>query len=111
MTTPLPKMVNPRFWVWFDDTPEAEPITVRVRNSDLILWDDTAAKHPGWKGPDVAPWRWSSFVTWSALRRVGEIGTEPFEAFADRVVEVRAVPDDDDDDPSGSPTLPGPDPG
>lgn len=109
MTTP-PQMTILKYWVWFDDTPDDEPVFVRSRNSDLILWDDTLPKHPTWKGPETSPFRFHSFVAWAAMRRQGLIGDETFEAFAERVQDITPITTPGRD-PAGSPTPPGPDPG
>ena len=84
--------------------------TVQALNPDMINWEETAARH-GWKAntPSVAPFKWLTFLAWSAARRTGQIDQavswETFAATTAQVSDVSAAGD------VAGPTLPGPGPG
>jgi len=88
-------------------TPAAgDPYTVQAYNTDLLRFEDTAAKHR-WAGPSVAPFRWLTFLAWAASRRTGAIGQDvTWESFAETTLQVESVGED-----TASPTPPGPGPG
>lgn len=84
--------------------------TVQALNPDMINWEETAARH-GWKAntPAVAPFKWLTFLAWSAARRTGQIdqsvGWESFCANTAQVSDVSKAAD------VAHPTDPGPGPG
>jgi len=89
---------------------DGEPFTVQALNPDMINWEETAARH-GWKAntPGVAPFKWLTFLAWSAGRRTGVIDQAvTWEAFAATTAQVSDVSKADD---QARPTLPGPGPG
>jgi hypothetical protein len=47
-------------------------LSVQVLNPDYLNWDRTAAKH-NWASMQKIPFTWLTFVTWSALRRTGQV--------------------------------------
>ena len=69
-------------------------LTVRVLNADYLNWDRTAAKH-GWGAIQAQPFTWLTFVSWSALRREGQIPREwTWEEFSERrCLQVKAAGD------------------
>lgn len=79
--------------------------TVQALNPDLLLFEDTAAKHR-WPAASVAPFRWLTFLAWAASRRTKVIGTEvTWEVFAATTQQVASV---DTTPPTADPTPPGP---
>jgi hypothetical protein len=81
---------------------------VQAYNPDLLLFEDTAAKHR-WKGPGEAPFRWLTFLAWAASRRTGKIGKDvTWESFSTSTLQIESV---DDDAATARPTRPGPEPG
>ncbi len=67
---------------------EGEPWEVQAYNPDLLLYEDTAAKHR-WPPIKSAPFRWMTFLAWAASRRTGRIPqTLTWEVFAATVLEV-----------------------
>ena len=63
---------------------DGRTLTVRVLNADLIRWDRTAAKH-GWGAFQTQPFVWLTFVSWSALRREGQIPQDwTWEEFSEK---------------------------
>jgi hypothetical protein len=86
--------------------PDTEPYEVQAYNPDLLAFEDTAAKHR-WKGPGDAPFRWLTFLAWSASRRTGAIPRDlTWESFASSTLLVESVGED-----RALPTPPGPGPG
>jgi hypothetical protein len=80
--------------------------TVQALNPDLMLFEDTAAKHR-WPGPTVAPFRWLTFLAWAASRRTGLIPQDvTWEVFAATTLQVSNL--DTDRPPTADPTPPGP---
>lgn len=81
----------PRLRVTVADGTEYE---VQAYNPDLLAFEDTAAKHR-WKGPADAPFRWLTFLAWSASRRAGHIdNTVTWEQFAATTLQVRNLEND-----------------
>lgn len=68
---------------------DGEAIEVKTIQADYIQWDITAHKH---KWPDVqaAPFLWSAFTAWAAMRRqkLTDLG---WDAFRDQVQSVQPV--------------------
>ena len=86
-----------------------EPIELQTDNRDLVLWDQTRARHK-WPKFDDAPFMWLTFLSWAAARRTGAINSDhTYERWRDEVLEVTTA--DDEDDETGIPTEPGPAPG
>jgi hypothetical protein len=87
---------------------DGDPYEVQALNPDMINWEETAARH-GWKAntPGVAPFKWLTFLAWSAARRGGltDLSWEQFAATTAQVTDVSKPAD------TARPTLPGPDPG
>jgi hypothetical protein len=85
-----------------------EPLEIQTDNRDLLAWESTRVRHK-WPKFDEAPFKWLTFVSWSAARRAGEIDNsltyEAWEGSVLSVSDMRAVDD------LGRPTHeePGPD--
>jgi hypothetical protein len=95
----------PRIQVW---PAEGPPYVVQGYGSDMILFEETAAKHR-WErlGPGTAPMRWTYFMAWAASRREGLIPPDvTWEVFKTTVKFCADVPTE-----PARPTPPGPDPG
>jgi hypothetical protein len=61
----------------------------RTSMRDVIAYETTSKKQkPPWGGISESPGRWESFVTWSMLRRTGQIGDQGYEAFVDDVDSI-----------------------
>lgn len=87
-----------------------DDLEVQTVNPDLVLWDRTRFKHK-WPTVTDAPILWTTFITWAAARRTGAIPPDyTYEKWEAETLEVRIL-DMDEDDETGSPTLPGPEPG
>lgn len=85
-----------------------EDLELQTDNRDLILWDTTRLRHK-WPKLEDAPFLWMTFISWAAARRTGAINADvKFETWRDEVRQVASLEDDDD---TGLPTGPGPDPG
>ena len=72
---------------------DGEPFTVQALNPDMINWEETAARH-GWTAntPGVAPFKWLTFLAWSAARRTGQIDQSvSWESFAATTAQVSDV--------------------
>jgi len=81
-----------------------DPYSVQAYNPDMLLFEETAAKHR-WSGPSDAPFRWLTFLAWAASVREGR--TElTWEQFRKSTLEIRNT----SGAPAG-PTRPGPVPG
>lgn len=79
---------------------------VQAYNPDLIAFEETAAKHR-WKGPSEAPFRWLTFLAWSASRRTGVIDqTVSWDSFSASTLQVRNM-----ESATANPTQEAPDPG
>lgn len=91
-----------------------DPIEVQVTNADLVQWDITRARQK-WPLHTDAPFLAQTFLTWHAARRVGAIPADvKWETFLPTVLECTELEKDDDDDgedETGRPTLPGRVPG
>ena len=87
------RLHTPRLEVVLDDD---RTEVVQVRNSDMVRFDLTAAKH-GWPGLQTAPHHWMTFVAWSALRREGRLSEDvKFDAFRDvHCIAIRSLTEDD----------------
>lgn len=84
---------------------DGEKHSVTTIFADSVAYESTARKH-GWGTGSDAPLNTIAFVCWHALRRTGDVPvTVTFEAFRDRIVQVR--PEGSTDDP----TPPAPRPG
>jgi len=89
-----------------------DPLEIQSDNRDLLLWESTRVRHK-WPKFDESPFRWMTFLSWSAARRAGVI--EPaltYEKYEAGVLSVRDLSEDDAmDGELGRPTDPGPEPG
>jgi len=89
---------------------DGDEYEVQALNPDMINWEETAARH-NWKAntPTVAPFKWLTFLAWSAARRTGQIdpgvGWDDFRQSTAQVSDVSKAAD------AAGPTPPGPDPG
>lgn len=89
---------------------DGEPFEVQALNPDMINFEETAARH-GWKAntPGNAPFKWLTFLAWSAARRTGAIDQSvSWESFRDNTAQVTDVTHAGD---QAGPTRPGPEPG
>lgn len=78
---------------------------IQAYNPDLIAFEETASKHR-WKGPSEAPFRWLTFLAWSASRRSGKI--DPglgWDTFAATTLQVENLTTE-----TANPTQEAPDP-
>lgn len=95
----------PRLWVVPID---GEPYAVQALNPDMVNWEETAARHK-WaaNSPGTSPFKWLTFLAWSASRRTGltEQTWEQFLQGTAQVSDVSGAPD------VARPTPPGPVPG
>lgn len=67
---------------------DGDPFVVQALNPDLMLFEDTAAKHR-WPSPGTAPFRWLTFLAWAAARRTKVIPADlTWEVFAATTLEV-----------------------
>jgi len=99
------RLISPRVRVTRDGH---EAIELQTDNRDLIRWDQTRLRHK-WPTMDAAPFLWMTFISWAAARRTGAIPEDyRYETWEAEVLEVQALTDEDD---TGIPTGPGPDPG
>jgi hypothetical protein len=88
-----------------------EPVEVQSDNRDLVGWEQTRLKHK-WPKFDEAPFKWLTFLAWSALRRAGQLETGvTYERFESEVLSVGDTSSETEDDEIGTPTRPGPEPG
>lgn len=85
-----------------------EPLEIQTDNRDLLAWEQTAMRHK-WGGFQDRPFKWLTFLSWSAARRAGEIETSlTYEAWESEVLSVLSL---DENEEQGTPTEPGPVPG
>jgi hypothetical protein len=87
---------------------DGDPYEIQCYNPDLLLFEETAAKHR-WRGPADAPFRWLTFLAWAASRRTGRIAADvTWESFAATTLEIS---DARPAAPPTDPTRPVPGPG
>ena len=73
---------------------DGRTLTARTVMRDMISYEMTAKKQrPPWGSISENPARWESFVTWSALKRLGQVDI-PYEQFLDEVSEIEFDFDD-----------------
>jgi hypothetical protein len=85
-----------------------EAYEVQAYNPDLLLFEDTQAKHR-WPGPSAAPFRWLTFLAWAASRRTGRIeASVTWDEFRASTLQVESL---NTPDATATPTRPGPEPG
>lgn len=78
---------------------------------DHNIWDLTRAKHK-WPTAQDAPLTWLGFLAWSAARRTGAIPpTLVWEQFLTECLSVQRHDDEEEDEATADPILPGPGPG
>ena len=107
------RLVAPRVRVIRDGH---EPLEVQADNRDLVRWDMTRLRQrPVWPTFQDAPFKWLTFLSWSACVRQELVPADTrYEAWEDTVLSVSDVSQDDTavgDDETGRPTDPGPGPG
>lgn len=103
------RLVAPRVLVIRDGE---EALQVQCDNRDLVGWEQTRVKHK-WPKFDEAPFKWLTYLSWSALRRNGTLNGITYEQWEMTVLSVRDLSDEaqeEDDDESGRPTHAGPEP-
>jgi len=87
-----------------------EPLEIQTDNRDLLAWESTRIRHK-WPKFEEAPFKWLTFISWSASRRAGVVDNtvtyEQWEASVLSVTDTRA----DENEETGRPIDPGPDPG
>lgn len=101
------RLVAPRILVIRDGE---EPLEVQADNRDLVGWEQTRVRHK-WPKFDEAPFKWLTFLAWSAARRAGDVNGVTYEQWENSVLSVRDLTDREAEDDLGRPTLPGPEPG
>jgi hypothetical protein len=100
------RLVAPRVLVIRDGV---DPLEIQTDNRDLLAWESTRVRHK-WPKFDEAPFRWMTFLAWSAARRAGELDpATTYEKWEAAVLSVRDLGSEDDE--LGTPTDPGPAPG
>jgi hypothetical protein len=68
-----------------------EPLEVQTDNRDLLAWESTALRHK-WGSFQDRPFKWLTFLAWSALRRSGDLETSlTYEAWETQVRSVRDI--------------------
>lgn len=108
MTGPV-RLVSPRIRVIRDGVDE--PLEVQTDNRDMLLWERTRTRHKDWPKMEDGPFKWMTFISWAAARRLGLInGQDTYEKWEASCVQVEALTDDEDDE-TGTPIEPGVDPG
>jgi hypothetical protein len=101
------KLVAPRVRVIREGQ---DTLEIQTDNRDLLAWEQTAMKHK-WGSFQDRPFKWLTFLSWSAARRTGDLNGLTYEAWESQVLSVSDMSAEDDDDETGTPTGPGPDPG
>lgn len=106
------RLVAPRVRVIRDGQ---EPLDIQTDNRDMLAWEQTAIRHK-WGSFQDRPFKWLTFLAWSAARRAGAITPElTYERWEAEVLSISDTNQDEttvDDNPDlGSPTEPGPEPG
>lgn len=106
------RLVAPRILVIRDGV---DPLEIQTDNRDLLAWEQTAIRHK-WGSFQDRPFKWLTFLSWSAGRRAGALETSlTFERWESEVLSVRDVSQDDtteaEGDELGTPTGPGLEPG
>lgn len=79
------RLPSPLIDVWRLSDPD--PIRIQVENPDLIRYDDTRGRHK-WPPMQEDTWRWQTFITWAAMKRLGHLDGITFEEWQ---ADVRAV--------------------
>jgi hypothetical protein len=101
------RLVAPRVRVIRASENGSEPLEIQTDNRDLLAWESTSRRHK-WGSFSDFPFKWLTFLSWSAARRAGEIDAsltyEAWEADVLSVMDTRA------DDELGTPTDAGPGP-
>lgn len=101
------RLVAPRVRVVRASENGSDPMVIQTDNRDLLAWEQTALRHK-WGSFQERPFKWLTFLAWSAARRSGELETsvtyETWEA------DVLSVADTAADDETGRPTDAGLDP-
>jgi len=83
-----------------------DPLVVRTRPADNILYEETARRHR-WGKLDENPMRYLYFLAFAACCRLGHADRAAgFDAFVDELVDVDL--DDEEEDAGDRPTRPGP---
>jgi len=81
-----------------------EPLEIQADNRDLLAWESTRIRHK-WPKFDEAPFKWMTFISWSAARRAGEIDASlTYEAWESSVLSVTDTRADSELGESGGPT-------
>ena len=99
-----------------------DPLEIQCDNRDLLNWERTRLRaKPVWPTMQDGPFKWMTFLGWSAARRDGAIPADlTYEAWENEVRDVRDAGQDgtseDDGVPGapselGTPTVPGLEPG
>lgn len=102
------RLVAPRVLVIRDGE---EPLEVQTDNRDLVGYEQTRIRHK-WPKFDEAPFKWLTYLSWSAARRTGNMSGVTYEQWEASVLSVRDMSSmNGADDDTGRPTLPGPEPG
>jgi hypothetical protein len=94
-------------------------LELQCDNRDMLLWEKTRLRQrPVWPNFTDGPFKWLTFLSWSAARRRGDIPPDyKYETWEDEVLDVSdaspqpATEDEGEDDEVGRPTEPGHDPG
>jgi hypothetical protein len=102
------RLVAPRVLVIRDGE---EPLEIQTDNRDLVGWEQTRVRHK-WPKFDEAPFKWLTYLSWSAARRTGALNGLTYESWEASVLSVRDLSSEvAEDDEMGRPTPPGPEPG
>ena len=103
------RLVAPRVRVIRASENGSEPMEIQTDNRDLVGWEQTRLRHK-WPKFDEAPFKWLTFLSWSAARRAGLIDNAvTYEAWERDVLSVADTRADENDE-IGSPTHAGPGP-
>jgi len=95
------RLVAPRVRVIRASQNGSEPLEIQTDNRDLLAWEQTAIRHK-WGSFQERPFKWLTFLSWSAARRAGTVETSlTYEAWE---ADVLSVADTASDEDAGRPT-------
>lgn len=97
----MTKLIAPKLRVSVEqlDGGPAVEYDVQTDNRDMIRWERAAAKH-GWPALKDAPLLWMTHLSYTALSRSGVPTGSTFDAYADRVIGIETL--DENDQPAAA---------
>lgn len=103
------RLVAPRVRVIRASENGSEPLEIQTDNRDLVRWEQTRIRHK-WPTFQEAPFKWLTFLAWSAATRAGVVSDLTYERWEADVLSVADTRDEDENDEIGRPTEAGPAP-